>query len=171
MTGRTVEEAVEAALEQLGVAEKDAEIVVVEEPRSGMFGLRRGSARIQARVRPAQPRAKRPSHRPRAAAGSPDRGHRRQAGRQEGAPSKPAPKGEGGDHPQKTAGPTGRAARGSARQGQGPVQNGSRTRNGNAGPQAAESGEEEASNASPTGRRRSRSRGRSGRDRLANGAE
>jgi len=31
MTGRTVQEAVEAALDQLGVAETDAEIVVVEE--------------------------------------------------------------------------------------------------------------------------------------------
>ena len=35
MTGRTVEEAVEAALEQLGVAETDAEIVIVEEPKIG----------------------------------------------------------------------------------------------------------------------------------------
>ena len=63
MTGRTVEEAVEAALDQLGVAETDAEIVVVEEPKSGMFGLRRSGARIRARVRPIQPRAKRPSRR------------------------------------------------------------------------------------------------------------
>ena len=77
MIGKTVEEAVEAALEQLGVAEKDAEIVVVEEPKSGMFGLRRSSARIRARVRPVQPRAKRPSHRPRTGTGT-ERGHRRQ---------------------------------------------------------------------------------------------
>ena len=63
MTGKTVEEAVEAALDRLGVAETDAEVVVVEEPKSGMFGLRRSSARIRARVRPVQPRAKRPSRR------------------------------------------------------------------------------------------------------------
>ena len=35
MTGKTVEEAVEAALDQLGVAETDAEVVVVEEPKIG----------------------------------------------------------------------------------------------------------------------------------------
>jgi len=55
MTGKTVEEAVEAALDQLGVAENDAEIVIVEEPKSGMFGLRRSGARIRARVRPFNP--------------------------------------------------------------------------------------------------------------------
>src|SRR5271166_6556163 len=73
MTGRTVEEAVEAALEQLGVAESDAEVVVVEEPRSAMFGLRRSGARIRVRVRPVQPRAKRPSRRTSAAPGGGER--------------------------------------------------------------------------------------------------
>ena len=87
MTGRTVEEAIEAALEQLGVAETDAEIVIVEEPKSGMFGLRRSGARIRARVRPVQPRAKRPSRRPRAAPVGGERGRRRQAAH----PEEPGP--------------------------------------------------------------------------------
>ncbi len=52
MTGKTVEEAVEAALDQLGVAENDAEIVIVEEPKSGMFGLRRSGARNQGTCAP-----------------------------------------------------------------------------------------------------------------------
>ena len=51
-TGRTVSEAVESALDKLGVDEQDAEIEVVQEPQKGLFGrlraeaqVRRGSAR------------------------------------------------------------------------------------------------------------------------------
>jgi spoIIIJ-associated protein len=57
-TGRSVEEAREAALDELGVAEDDAEVVVVEEPKPGLFGRVRGEARVRARVRPTQPRPK-----------------------------------------------------------------------------------------------------------------
>src|SRR6476619_6766956 len=57
-TGKTVEEAKEAALDQLGVHEDDAEFEVVEEPRTGLFGRTRGEARVRARVRPTAPRAK-----------------------------------------------------------------------------------------------------------------
>src|SRR5262249_47792537 len=57
-TGRTVEEAKELALDQLGVLEDDAEFDVVEEPRPGLFGRIRGEARVRARVRPTQPRPK-----------------------------------------------------------------------------------------------------------------
>src|ERR1700733_13082754 len=59
-TGRTLQAAIDAALDTLGVDEQDAEVVVVEEPRAGLFGLRRGNARVRARVRPATPRPKRP---------------------------------------------------------------------------------------------------------------
>jgi spoIIIJ-associated protein len=59
-TGRTVQEATEHALDQLGVDESDAEVVVLEESRSGFLGLGRTDARIRARVRPAAPRQKRP---------------------------------------------------------------------------------------------------------------
>ncbi len=58
-TGRSVEEAKERALEQLGVSEKDAELVVLAEPKTGLFGRVRGEARVRARVRPAEPRPKR----------------------------------------------------------------------------------------------------------------
>ena len=58
MTGRTVEEAKDLALDRLGVDEGDAEFEVVEEPRPGLFGRVRGEARVRARVRPTQPRAK-----------------------------------------------------------------------------------------------------------------
>lgn len=57
-TGKTVEEAKDAALDQLGVDEQDAEFEVIEEPRTGLFGRTRGEARVRARVRPTQPRPK-----------------------------------------------------------------------------------------------------------------
>jgi spoIIIJ-associated protein len=57
-TGKTVEEAKDAALDQLGVDEQDAEFEVVEEPRAGLFGRTRGEARVRARVQPTQPRPK-----------------------------------------------------------------------------------------------------------------
>jgi spoIIIJ-associated protein len=57
-TGRTVEEAKEAALDKLGVDEDDAEFDVVEEAKSGLFGRLRQEARVRARVRPARPRPK-----------------------------------------------------------------------------------------------------------------
>ncbi|MDQ3304660.1 MAG: Jag N-terminal domain-containing protein [Actinomycetota bacterium] len=55
-TGRTVEEAKDAALDRLGVDERDAEFDVIEEARSGLFGRVRQEARIRARVRPDHPR-------------------------------------------------------------------------------------------------------------------
>ena len=57
-TGRTIEEAKGAALDQLGVAEDDAEFEVLEQPRPGLFGRTRGVAKVRARVRPTQPRPK-----------------------------------------------------------------------------------------------------------------
>lgn len=57
-TAKTIDEARERALEVLGVAEDDAEIEVLEEPRAGLFGLVRGEARVRARVRPTEVRPK-----------------------------------------------------------------------------------------------------------------
>ncbi len=57
-TGRTIEEAKNIALDQLGVAEDDADFEVVEEPKPGLFGRTRGEARVRARVRPTSPRGK-----------------------------------------------------------------------------------------------------------------
>ncbi|MHB8467520.1 MAG: RNA-binding cell elongation regulator Jag/EloR [Acidimicrobiales bacterium] len=57
-TGRTVEEAKEAALDELGVDDADAEFEVLEEPRAGLFGRQRGEARVRGRVRPTAPRPK-----------------------------------------------------------------------------------------------------------------
>jgi spoIIIJ-associated protein len=57
-TGDTLEEAKNLALDQLGVAEDDAEFEIIEEPRPGLFGRTRGEARVRARVRPTTPRGK-----------------------------------------------------------------------------------------------------------------
>lgn len=56
--GRSVDEALEAALDQLGVDERDVEYEVVEEPKTGLFGRLRSEARVRARVRPTRPRPK-----------------------------------------------------------------------------------------------------------------
>lgn len=57
-TGRTVEDALDAALDQLGVDEQDAEFEILEEPKAGLFGRLRSEARVRARVKPTQPRPK-----------------------------------------------------------------------------------------------------------------
>jgi spoIIIJ-associated protein len=58
ITAKTVEEARELALDQLGVDDQDAEIEVVEEPKAGLFGRVRGQARVRARVKPTPVRPK-----------------------------------------------------------------------------------------------------------------
>src|SRR5207245_624413 len=57
-TGPTVDAAKDAALDQLGVDEQDAEFEVLEVPKTGLFGRLRSEARVRARVRPATPRPK-----------------------------------------------------------------------------------------------------------------
>lgn len=57
-TGKTIDEAKDAALDELGVDEQEAEFEILEEPRTGLFGRPRGEARVRARVLPKQPRPK-----------------------------------------------------------------------------------------------------------------
>lgn len=58
ITGRTVEEAKDAALDQLGVDTADAEFEILEEPTKGLFGRMKGQARVRARIAPTRPRPK-----------------------------------------------------------------------------------------------------------------
>lgn len=62
-TGKTVEEATDSALDQLGIDVDEAEIEVLEEPRSGLFGRTRGEAKVRVRVRPTEVRPKRDTRR------------------------------------------------------------------------------------------------------------
>ena len=59
VAGKTIEEATEQALDQLGVGIDDAEVHVVNEPKMGLFGRVRVEARVRARVRPVGARPKR----------------------------------------------------------------------------------------------------------------
>ena len=54
VTARSLDEAVELALDRLGVVEDELEYEVLDEPRTGLFGRLggRGNARIRARVKP-----------------------------------------------------------------------------------------------------------------------
>ena len=63
VTGKTVAQAEEAALDRLGVDRSEAEFAVIDEPRTALLGLRKTEARIRARVRPVMPREKRPRNR------------------------------------------------------------------------------------------------------------
>ncbi len=110
-TGKTVEEAKDAALDQLGVDEQDAEFEVVEEPRTGLFGRTRGEARVRARVRPTQPRPKVERRDRRGRSGRPARpGERR---RQGGGGGDRRPRGGGAQGtPVATKAPAARAEKG-----------------------------------------------------------
>ncbi len=57
-TGRTVDDAKDAALDQLGIDESEAEFEVLEEAKTGLFGRVRSDARVRARVAPKSPRPK-----------------------------------------------------------------------------------------------------------------
>jgi spoIIIJ-associated protein len=63
-TARTVEEAQELALDQLGVIADEAEFEVLTAPKPGLFGRLRGEARVRARVRPTPARPKQDRRRP-----------------------------------------------------------------------------------------------------------
>ena len=63
VTGKTIAQAEEAALDRLGVDRSEAEFSVVDEPKSALLGLRKTEARIRARVRPVMPRERRDRNR------------------------------------------------------------------------------------------------------------
>ncbi|NLA34757.1 MAG: hypothetical protein GX868_03605 [Actinobacteria bacterium] len=54
-TARTIEEAKELLLDQLGVDENDTEFEILEELKPGLFGRTKGQARVRARVKPKTP--------------------------------------------------------------------------------------------------------------------
>ncbi|MEZ5408401.1 MAG: Jag N-terminal domain-containing protein [Acidimicrobiales bacterium] len=58
ITAKSLPEAIDLALDNLGVDESEADIEILEEPRQGLFGRQRGNARIRARVKPKGTRPK-----------------------------------------------------------------------------------------------------------------
>jgi spoIIIJ-associated protein len=133
-TGRTIEEAKDAALDQLGVDETDAEFVMVSEPRAGLFGRMRGEARVRARVRPTSPRPKRTRA-------------RRSGEQREGGARRSGGSGRGGDRSRSSAGVA-------------VAEDSDAETTGSATDVPSSNG----SGAGPTKRRRSRSRGGASRD-------
>lgn len=79
-TGRTIEEALDTALDELGVDENDVEYEVLARPRGGFLGRFGGEARIRARVKPISREkpgeTRRRSRRPRATATGSEQGNR-----------------------------------------------------------------------------------------------
>src|SRR3954464_3953541 len=51
-TGRTVADALDSALDELGVHEDDIEYEVLEEPKTGLFGRVKTDARVRVRLKP-----------------------------------------------------------------------------------------------------------------------
>lgn len=90
-TGRTIDEAKNAALEMLGVDVDDAEFEILEEPKPGLFGRTRGEARVRARVRPTQVRPK--TERRDRRRGGRSEGNRSEGGRNEGGRERSGSKG------------------------------------------------------------------------------
>ncbi len=96
-TGKTIDEARELALDQLGVDASEAEFETLEEPKSGLFGRTRGVARVRARVSPLTPRPKT------------ERRRRTKKGTESGGRSESASRSEGSDAPRTEARPAKKA--------------------------------------------------------------
>jgi len=118
-TGRTIAEALDAALDELGVDEEDVEYEVLEEPKSGFLGrLGSSEGRIRARVKPIsrekpgerQRRKGRGSSRPRGGSGG-------SGGRDNGGPTDEAARPSGSGRGRGSSGGSGRSE-GSGRGGQ-----------------------------------------------------
>ncbi len=88
VTAKTIEEAKDAALDQLGVDEADAEFEVIEPPKGGLFGRLRSEARVRARVLPTAPRPKLDRRERRRQGGGRERGTGGGAGRRPAEPDR-----------------------------------------------------------------------------------
>jgi spoIIIJ-associated protein len=87
-TGRSIDAALDAALDELGVDEEDVEFEVLQEPKSGMFGIGRSDARIRARVKPLS--REKPGERQRRRGGRKEGGSRGRGGKGGGSRNEPS---------------------------------------------------------------------------------
>lgn len=115
VSARTLEQAIELALDRLGVVEDELEYVVLDEPRAGLFGIGRVDARIRARVKPVSREKPAESRRRRGRSNGARRG-RAPAGTGNGASPERGGRGEGGAPVARVEAPAARgAAAGSAK--------------------------------------------------------
>lgn len=99
-TAKSIDEAKDFLLDQLGVDSDDAEFEILEEPKAGLFGRQRGEARVRARIQPKSPRGKDSSRRRSPKAKAPataSRASTPQAAAGKGSPSKGSPDRGNGD--------------------------------------------------------------------------
>jgi len=101
ITGKSVDEARERALDLLGVEEEEAEVEVLAEAKMGLFGRLREEARVRARLQPSVPRSKDEANR-----------KRRSGGRTAKAPSASVPPPASPDDVLGQSGPAERGAQG-----------------------------------------------------------
>ncbi len=153
MAGKSVEEATERALDQLGVAVGDAEVIVVSEPKTGLFGRMRVEARVRARVRPvgARPRRERPRRGGKSGQGGRQGGQRQGSGRGSGSrdrASEPRDSTEGSDTESSTGESGPRTASASAGTGTGTSRSARRRRNRSKSATAGAGGREGSRNGS-----------------------
>lgn len=105
-TAKSVDEAKDLALDQLGIDHDEAEFDVLEEPKQGLFRQVRGVARVRARVAPRTPRAK-TERRPRRGKSASKSGETRKSPPKAAAADAPAESAEpAGDEPQTSSPPT-----------------------------------------------------------------
>jgi len=132
-TGSDLDAAKERALDQLGVDASEAEFEIVAEAKSGLFGFGRADARVRARVKPRQPRAKTENRRKRGQSGR--RGGRRgQGGNGKSGAGKSGADGGGGNKGQQSKGQGAKGGSGGKSQGK------SRNQGGGSGGAAKKSG-------------------------------
>jgi spoIIIJ-associated protein len=96
VSGKTLEDAKELALDRLGVIADELEFEVIDEPRGGLFGIGRTEARIRARVKPLSREKPADRRRRRTSERRPSGGNRKprgegSGGRSGGSASRPAP--------------------------------------------------------------------------------
>ena len=116
VSGKTLEDAKELALDRLGVIAEELEFEVIDEPRSGLFGIGRTDARIRARVKPLSREKPADRRRRRTSERRPSGGDRKprgagSGGRGGGASSRPAAaEGDEADTSERSAGAQGSAS-------------------------------------------------------------
>lgn len=120
VTAKSLPEAIDLALDNLGVDEAEAEIEVLEEPKQGLFGRTRGNARVKARVKPktTRPKVDRNKNRRRRAEGGGSGGNRnRSDGKRREGGQDPKPRGEKRERAEKPSSSAGAGGGGSNRNG------------------------------------------------------